>query len=178
LNCLLSPPYKVDRNRQFWLGQVSSFHTYYINKRTHVLDVLERTERTALIRTSLLLMDLNLFFNRLHNGNPGSECWSIAQKTQLLPMSETERKVKESEYRELDPLLQDSVPFLLVGVMEILSNDYSNLKRDVHRDTSGVVRERLQELKESARLLTSFASSIGITHHQMGILTQLMSLMI
>jgi Nup93/Nic96 len=178
LNRLLAPPNSIDNSRHFWLEQVSLFHSHYISKRTHVLEVLERNGKTSVIRASLLLMDLNLFFDRLRIGNSTSECLAIAQKTNLLPSTEADRKIRESDYFDLDPLVQESIPFLLIGVMEILSNDYSYLKMEIHRDTSRVVRERLKELKENARLLMSYASSLGISNYQIGILTQLMSLMI
>jgi Nup93/Nic96 len=177
MNSLVSPAYKPNEDRPFWLSQVAAFHTHYIKKRTNVLDVLERTGKSSLIQTSLILMDLNLFFVRLSNGNHGSECMSIAQDTQLLPSSISDCYVKQVEYRDLDPLLQDALPFLLVGVMEILSHDYSVLKRELHRDTSGVTRERLVELKEKAKLYTTFASSIGIESNQISRLTQILSLM-
>ena len=178
MNSLLAPPYKNSIDRKFWIGQVASFHSHYINRRTKVLDALERSGKTSLIRTSLLLLDLNLFFERLSSGNQGSECLSIAQKTQLLPLSIADIQIKQVEFRELDPLLRDSLPFLLMGVMKILSTDYIILKRDIHRDTSGVTRERLNELKEKAKLYATFAATIGIECGQVGILTEMMSLMI
>jgi Nup93/Nic96 len=178
LNRLIAPANTIDDNRSFWLGQVSLFHTHYINSRTHVMDALERNGKTSAIRTSRLLLDLNLFFDQLRTGNNGPKCLLIAQKTQLLPATESDRKIKESEFHDLDALVQQSMPFLLIGVMEILSGDYSILKRDIHRDSTGVVRKRLKELRESSALLTSFASSLGFPNNQIGILTNLMSIMI
>jgi Nup93/Nic96 len=178
MNSLLSPPYKTSEDRPFWLSQIASFHAQYINKRTNVLDVLEQTGKTSLIRTSLILMDLNHFFDRLSNGNQGAECLSIAQNTKLLPSSLADCHLKQAEYRDLDPLLQDAVPFLLLGVMEILRDDYRVLKREMHRDASGVTRGRLAELKEKAKHYTTFASSIGIESNHIGSLTQIISLMI
>ena len=178
LNRLIAPPNIMDDTRYFWIEQVSSFHTHYLTKRTHVLDVLERCGRTSVIRTSQLLTEMNLFFDRFRTGNSPLECLQIAKKTQLLPETEDGRKIKESEFRDLDPLVQASMPFLLIGVMEILKEEHTQLKRDLHRDTSGVVRERLKELNEHATLLTSFASSLGIANCHIRTLSSLMSLMI
>lgn len=178
LNELISPANKSDEYRQFWLEQVTMFHKQYLDKRTHVLEILEREGKTALIRTSRMLVDLNLFFDRLRHGRLDGECWNIAEKLQLLPKSESDRKVKESAYRELDPLIKDIYPSLLVAAMEILNADHRRLKRELHGDASGVVRERVKELQETSRLYTSFAASVGMANEQIGILTQLSSLMI
>jgi Nup93/Nic96 len=178
LNNLISPPNIIDDDRSFWKEQVSLFLTHYINRRTHVLDIIERCGKVSVIRASRLLMELNSFFDRLRSPGNETECLVIAKKTQLLPETEADRKIKVCEVLELDPLVQASMPFLLIGVMEILKGEYTKLKRDLHRDTSGVVRERLKELNENARLLTSFASSLGISNCHIRTLSNLMSLMI
>lgn len=178
LNELLSPANDADEDRKFWRGQVESFHTQYLVKRTHVLEVLEAQGKTSLIRTSRLLLDLNMFFERHRHGDPDHDCWAIADKLQLLPKSDADRRVKEIEYRENDPLIRDIYPFFLVCIMEILHSDHCRLKRELHGDASGVVRGRLKELQEMARLYTSFAASVGMANKQIGILTELSSLMI
>lgn len=178
LNALLSPANKTDKDRQFWLDQVTSFHSHYLDRRTHVVEVLEREGKMDLISTSRALIDLNLFFDRFRHGQSDSECSKIAEKLQLLPKSESDRKVLESKYREIDPLIKEVYPSLLVGAMEILNNEHRRLKRELHGDATGVVRERLKELQETARLYTSFAATVGMANEHNGILTQLASLMI
>jgi nuclear pore complex protein Nup93 len=178
LNHLISPPSVIDADRSFWMEQISLFLTHYISKRTHVFDVIERCGKISVVQTSRLLMDLNTFFDWRNAGDKESECLNIARKTQLLPETNNDRKIKECEYRELDPLLQDSMPHLLIAVMEILKGEHTKLKRDLHRDVSGVVRERLKELNQHARLLASFASSLGIANCHTRTLAHIMSVMI
>ena len=178
LNHLIAPPNVVDNERKFWLEQVATFHSHYIGKRTRVLEFLESHGKISLVHTSQLLVELNLFFERSLKGENLSECLVIAKKTHLLPETEADRKIKESQFRDLDPLVQESMPFLLIGVMKILKDEHTKLKREMHRDTDGVVRGRVKELNENARLLTLFASCLGIAKCHVEQLTYLMSLMI
>jgi hypothetical protein len=177
-NELLSPPNERDKDRKFWLDQVNDFHSNYLSKRTHVLEVLEREGKAALIRTSRMLVDLNLFFDCYGHGGSEEECWRVAERLQLLPTSASDRDAKESEYRGMDPLIKESFPAFLVAVMGILRKEHSRLKRNLHGDSSGVVRERLKELQEKAHLYAAFAASVGMANDQMGKLTELVSLMI
>jgi nuclear pore complex protein Nup93 len=176
LNELLSPPQKPDEDRAFWLTQVQKFHTHYLAKRTHVLEVLERENKMALIRTSRILVDLNAF-ERLRSERKSNEAWNIVEGLNLLPLKNSDLTSMESGYRVLDPLVKQAFPWLIVGATDILFNEYNRLKVDLP-GSSGVVRERLNELSEKARLLSTFAASVGMASDQIAVLSRQASLMI
>jgi hypothetical protein len=179
LNDLLCPTDKQDGDRQFWIEQVKSFHSHYLERRTHVLDVLEREKKDHLIHTSKVLLDLNKFFECLSHGRPEAECSSILEKLRLLPTSTSDRKTKEREYMTMDPLVRDSYPALLVGAMDLLHKENMRLKRGMNIDQTGVVRERLKELQATSRLYYDFAATcVGIGEKEIGMLTELASLII
>jgi len=73
---------------------------------------------------------------------------------------------------------KQAYPLLLVGALKILQQEHKERKRNLHSDASGVVRERLKELQEKAKLYTSFAASVGIANVHIGKLTEIASLMI
>ena len=178
LNETLSPPDQPDDARKFWLENVKIFRSNYIDKRTHVLEVLEREGKQSVVRTNRVLLDLNKFFDRFQSPLRDSETLAIAENLQLLPTSDIDRQVKESEYKNMDPLIQQVYPALLDGAMRILHEEHQRLKMNLHRDTSGVVRERLRELQAKAKLYTTFAASIGMANEHIGSLSHHASLMI
>jgi len=178
MNEMLSPPDQPDDARKSWLERVESFRTTYIDKRTHVLEVLEREGKQSVVRTNRVLLDLNKFFHRLRSRLHDTETLAIAESLQLLPTSDIDRKAKESEYKNMDPLIQQVYPALLDGAMRILHEEHQRLKMNLHGDTSGVVRERLRELQAKAKLYTTFAASIGMANEHIRSISHHASLMI
>lgn len=178
LSELLSPPDQQEEHRGAWMDETKAFLESYIDKRTHVLEVLERDNKMVLIGSLRTLFMLNNFFHRLQNNQLDSETSLIVEGLNLLPTSEHDSKTKEIDYKDLDPLIQQAFPALLVGVMRILRVEHSKLKRELYMDSSGVVRERLRELQEKAKLYTTFAASIGVANEYIGQLTEYASLML
>jgi hypothetical protein len=177
LNQLLSPPNEPNENRQFWLEQTKSFLSHYIDKRTHVLDVLERDNQLYLIKTSRTMIDLNAFFERLRS-DQFEEALSIAESLQLLPASQNDVAAKETAYQGLNIHIKQAYPFFLVGAMQTLYSEHRRIKLDLQAGASPVVRKRLQELQEKARILVTFAGLVGMAREQTESLSRLESLMI
>jgi hypothetical protein len=177
LNQLLSPPNEPNEDRQFWLEQTQAFHSHYLAKRTHVSEVLERDGQRDLVKTSRTMMDLNAFFARLR-AEQFQEALSIAESLQLLPASQNDVASKETEYQGLNALVKQAYPYFLVGAMETLYSEHRRIKLDLQAGASPVVRERLLELQEKARILVTFAGLVGMGREQTESLSRLESLMI
>jgi hypothetical protein len=177
LNQLLSPPDKVDDNRQFWTEQTQSFHTHYLAKKTHVRDVLERDNQFDLVKTSGIMLELNTFFERLRVEHY-QEALFIADRLQLLPTSQSAFASKETEYHGYNALVKHAYPAFVVGMMEILYSEHRRIKLDLQAGAASVVNERLRELEEKARLLVTFARHVPVAPDKVEILSRLESLMI
>jgi hypothetical protein len=177
LNQLLSPPNEPNESRQFWLEQTKAFHSHYLAKRTHVLGVLEQDNQLHLIKTSRIMIDLNAFFERLR-ADQFEEALSISESLQLLPASQNDVAAKETAYQGLNILVKQAYPFFLVGAMQTLYSEHRRIKLDLQAGASPVVRKRLQELQEKARILVTFAGLVGMAREQTESLSRLESLMI
>lgn len=177
LNQLLSPPNEPNEDRQFWLEQTKAFHSHYLAKRTHVLDVLEEDNQLYLIKTSRTMIDLNAFFERLR-ADQFEEALAISEGLQLLPASQNDVASKETAYQGLNIHIKQAYPFFLVGAMQALYSEHRRIKLDRQAGASPVVRKRLQELQEKARILVTFAGLVGMAREQTESLSRLESLMI
>lgn len=177
MNELLSPAQSIDRDRAFWMEQVTLFLQQYLDKRTHVGEVLERENKLSLVRTTRLLLDLNVFFDHVRNGRH-DRSFADADRLHLLPTTDADRKRLEIDYRDMDPLIQKVYPFLLEATMQNLRSEHSRWKVELHRGYSDVVRLDLKKIQETARLYLSFAGAIGIGYDHMAVLSQMESLMI
>jgi Nup93/Nic96 len=178
MNQLLSPAHEQDDNRQFWMGEVASFRKEFIDKRSHISDVLQRENLDFQIETNRRIYDLNLLFDLIRQDNFDNNCREVVQSLDLLPVSENDRIIKDTQFRDLDPLIKQVFPYLLVTAMKILVNDHTRLKHELRMGATGTVRRELEGLQRKARLYTSFAASAGISGEHFGTLTSLEALMV
>ena len=159
-------------SRQFWMDQTKQFHQYYLEKRTHVMEVLEREQKLHLIQTSRLMMELNVFFQLL-KATKYSEAWAVASRTKLLPVDRNDMTSKQELYRSgLDDTIKRSFPSFLVGAMESLVHQHTQTKKQQQQmarsSGDGVAAQHLVELKNYARLLVVFGGTLGIASDRMG----------
>jgi hypothetical protein len=178
MNQLLSPAHKRDDNRQFWMGQVASFRKEFIDKRTHISDALQRENLDFQIETNRRIYDLNLLFDLVQQDSFDNNCREIVQSLDLLPTSENDCIIKNTQFRDLDPLIKQVFPYLLVAAMKILVYDHTRLKRELRMGATGTARHELEGLQRKARLYMSFAASAGISGEHIGTLTSLEALMV
>jgi hypothetical protein len=123
------------------------------------------------------MIDLNAFFERLR-ADQFEEALSISENLQLLPTSQNDVAAKETAYQGLNILIKQAYPFFLVGAMQTLYSEHRRIKLDLQAGASPVVRKRLQELQEKARILVTFAGLVGMAREQTESLSRLESLMI
>jgi Nup93/Nic96 len=164
LNKQLCPPEIANEDRQYWIKQTEVFLQQYIDRRSYVLETLERQNEVSLVHTSRALIQLNVFFGKLRDRKYG-ECLNIIDSLHILPVSSSDMAVKESEYHKLDASLRQAYPAIVVGTMEALHHQYQSLKME-HANISSVARQRLSELQTRARLLSAFAGIVSMTGEQ------------
>jgi hypothetical protein len=178
LNRQLCPPDVLNEGRQYWLQQTESFLTQFIDRRSHVLEVLERQEETSLVHTSRVLIQLHAFFDKMRQRHY-DQAWSIVQSLQLFPTSSADMALQETSFHQLDPLLQQAFPAILSSAMEALYHQYQTCKSEhVQGSAATVARQRLREWQTSARLLSTFAGVVQLSGPQMQSLERYESLMI
>ena len=197
LNERLSPVDDDSSDRQLWCNHCQDFRTNYLDKRTHVVDVLERQNQQPMIRTNRILLDLNrlmqsmrAFTNQQQQSSSTASLWAMVEDLGLLPRSAAERAAKEMEYARLDPLLQQALGPLLLTAVQILHQEHVQLQRQWHAggstgntssgtSSSSVIQARLQELRQLAQLYASLGASYGnMNRWQLQELTRLASVMI
>jgi hypothetical protein len=175
LNQVLSPPYKADPDRTFWIEQTENFHTCYLEKRTQVMKKLETEQKLQSVSTSRTMLNLNKFF-KLLNENCFDEAMFVADSLNILPISQSDRLSKEREFQFLDPLVKASAPALIVGFVKALHQEHLRLNLGAHLGAS----LRLRQIQDKVRLITTFASLSGLqmTSDQIETLNRFESLMV
>lgn len=152
LNRLLAPPEIGDENKRFWYEQTKQFHAMYLNKRCHVLEMLEKNGDMDVVTTSRLLMELYGFFECLAL-NRFDDALNIVDKHDFLPLNPQDVSIKEMRFRKMDALLQESLPSVLQGAIQSIYQQYCHAKRNASQ-------ARSLELKARARALITFAGMI------------------
>lgn len=169
---------ETSASRQFWMNQTKQFHQFYLERRTHVMEVLEREQKLHLIQTSRLMMQLNIFFQLL-KATKYFEAWRVACETKLLPVDRNDMSSKQELYRSgLDDTIKRSFPSFLVGAMQSLIQQHTQTKRQQQQmsrsNSDGVAAQRLVELKNHASLLVVFGGTLGIASDRMSRLEAMM----
>mmetsp|Transcript_20521 Transcript_20521/g.42994 ORF Transcript_20521/g.42994 Transcript_20521/m.42994 type:complete len:831 (-) Transcript_20521:175-2667(-) len=176
LNQKMDRPEDQTSNRQYWIEQTMAFRSYYLEKRTQVVETLERQGKMSLIETNRFMIDLNIFFQEI-NVQRFQEAWNIVQNTQLLPMSSNDLGAKQDKYRNLDDVIKRSFPAVLVGAMKCLHYQHQQTKAGGGaRDA--VTIQRLKELQAHAKVLLSFSGMLGVASDQSESLSHLEATMI
>ena len=175
----LSPPDQPDVDRQFWLDQTEQFYTHFLTKkkRTHVLEILERDGNTGSINTILAMVDLNKFFS-LASSERDEEALAVSERLGFLPRSTSELTAKELKFQGLDPSLKECLPTLLLRTVDVIHRMHARIKLDVQGTRFSVPQERLHELRETARVLVTFANLLGMPADQVDTLSRREALMV
>jgi hypothetical protein len=177
LNQLISPARGLDDNLLFWIQQTKSFHDNYLDKPTHVGEVLEEQGKQGLIQTSRILLELNNFFHKIQEKR-FNEAMTIVSKLGLVPDSQADLNTKGSDFHRLDRLVQQCYPEVLLGVMESLRFEHRQIQLDQQGGSSAVSRQRLLEIQGKARFIVTLAGLIGLVNDKVQDLSRLEALMI
>lgn len=164
---LLSPPdQEVDAYRAFWLKEVDVFHNNFLKQRTHVTEVLERENKLSYVTTNQAIIDLNRFFQLRRNGEL-DKAWPILQHLKILPTNQQDLTSKTNEYQQLDWLLKQALPSVIVTTVEMLHAEYKRINLlSSQQQQQWTLQERLRELKEQIQTIATYTSITGVVMSQ------------
>ncbi|GKY95409.1 hypothetical protein MPSEU_000502400 [Mayamaea pseudoterrestris] len=175
---LLSPPDEPDPLRSHWMSHAETFFNNFLSKRTHVVDVLEKENKTMSISTFRKMIDLNRFF-QLHRDRKLVEAAKVLEQLDLLPVNKHDMSSKASLFSQRDALLKKAMPAVILTAVEILHAEYKQTSRSSqHWSPSKSVSEaRLRELKEQIQAIATYTSITGValSHEQLSALNRIAS---
>jgi hypothetical protein len=96
-----------------------------------------------------------LFFEHIRKAR-FQEAFSVVRDLGLLPFVQSEINEKESQYKDLDPMLRAAFPPLICGTMECLFGMHRLLKSE-SSGRNDTVEQRLKELQLMARFIYIFS---------------------
>lgn len=140
---------------RYWWTQSQQFYSHYLSKRTLALASLEIENNLKLVSTNRTLMELRHFFSTLHKGQ-FEAAFDMAQNLNLVPLRQDEINGKESYYKDLDPVLKEQFPALLLGVAQCLHGMHRRIKSEA-RGVNESVEFQLKDLQQKARFLYIFS---------------------
>ncbi len=108
-----------------------------------------------LVATNRTLMELRHFFAALRK-DQFQEAFDMAEHSKLLPLCQEDINDKESYYKDLDPILKDQFPALLLGATRCLHGMHRSIKSEA-RGVNDSVAFQLKDLQQKARFLYIFA---------------------
>lgn len=160
LNEMISPVNIFDEEKDFWTIQSNEFYNAYLSKRTSALASIEREGKLDLVRTNRSLLELRSFFDsfRLRRFE---EAFLTVIRTGLLPRSEEELNEKNSQHRDLEPILKETFPVVVSATVQCLCELFHGLRSESRGALPPVVQDRLRELLQLAKVLFKFA---GVTN--------------
>lgn len=160
LNELLSPTDEDSDNKRHWCDQSQKFYSTYLAKRTLILASLEKEGDLKLVTTNRQLTELRSFFEHRRFGRY-QEGLDIVARLGLLPFTQEELNEKQSNYRDLDPILKKQFPTFLAGSVHCLYGLHRKVKSE-SRGQDSSVEVRLKELQMKSRLMYIFAGLIDM----------------
>lgn len=108
-----------------------------------------------LVDTNRILMEMRHFFSTLRNQN-FQEAFEMVKKLNLLPLHQEEMNEKESNYKNLDPILRAQFPAILAGTVHCLYMIHRSIKSEA-RGVNQSVEFHLKDLQMKARFLYIFS---------------------
>lgn len=143
LNEFMSPPNDFSDEKMKWCSQSQLFFDDYLEKRTLVLESLEREGKINLKFSLESMIRLRSFFDALRHKNYDSAL-SIVLQLGLLPFTKEELDEKANKYKDFDPSLKDAFPATVVGTVQCFYEIHRRLKSE-SRGVSATEKERLKE---------------------------------
>ena len=128
-----------------WCDQSQKFYSTYLAKRTLILASLEKEGDLKLVTTNRQLTELRSFFEHRRFGRY-KEGLDIVARLGLLPFTQEELNEKQSNYRDLDPILKKQFPTFLAGSVHCLYGLHRKVKSE-SRGQDSSVEVRLKELQ-------------------------------
>lgn len=108
-----------------------------------------------LVATNRTLMEFRHFFSTCrHEQYP--EAFEMIKRLNLLPLRQEEVNEKESNYKDLDPILKAQFPALLTGAVQCLQGMHRRIKSEA-RGVDESVEFHLKDLQKKARFLYIFS---------------------
>jgi hypothetical protein len=157
---LISPPNVTNDDKAYWAKESEFFYESYLSKHTIVLESLERDRKQGLVSTIRILLELRRFFD-LHRNGKSEEAFNFLTGVRLLPLRQEEVNERQSIFRDLDPIVKQAFPDMIVASVECLFHMYQRIKSECRVVTSEA-EARLRELGHFARLIFTFAGLINM----------------
>jgi hypothetical protein len=157
---LISPPSVTNDDKLYWARESEAFFDSYLSKRSVVLDSLERDGKLELVSTVRSLLDLRRFFDLRRDGKC-EEAFNFLVGTRLLPLRQEELDERQSKFKDLDPILKEAFPDVIVTSVECLFDMHQRTKSD-SRVVSVEAESRLRELGQCARIIFIFSGMINM----------------
>lgn len=167
LSNLILPDINVENEeKRYWYEQSKGFVEAYLKQSSFVMGVLESNNHLDAVTTFKAMMSLYEYFSLTASGS-FREAWSILDRLDILPQSKREIGEKTIRFKGLNPLLQQSVPSVMVATMQSFYREHTRLKTVLHSGAKSTTSSAMDELKEKAGVLLTFAGVISIGQEQM-----------
>lgn len=150
----------ANQNDRFWCQQSQLFYETYLSGRTLVIESLEREGNVYLIHVNEKLVRLRQVFEHIRSSR-FQEAFSIIGDLGLLPLAQSEITERETQYKNLDKILQQAFAPLIRGTMECLLGMHRQLRSE-SRGRNDTVEQRLSELQKMARFIYIFSGLVGM----------------
>ena len=160
LNDLITPTDKDDDDKRYWWTQSEQFYARYLAQRSYALTSLESENSSKLITTNRTLMELRHVFSTLRH-EKHQEALDMIKRMQLLPLTQEEISLRESNYKDLDAIVKDQFPALLTAAVFALYGLHRRIKSEAHV-VDDSVNFHLKDLQNKARFLYIFSGLTGM----------------
>eukprot|EP00559_Dactyliosolen_fragilissimus_P005980 CAMPEP_0184865208 /NCGR_PEP_ID=MMETSP0580-20130426/17315_1 /TAXON_ID=1118495 /ORGANISM="Dactyliosolen fragilissimus" /LENGTH=988 /DNA_ID=CAMNT_0027364305 /DNA_START=27 /DNA_END=2993 /DNA_ORIENTATION=+ len=151
----------IKQKRKFWYDAAINFHSTYLSQgRTHVVQMLEKEGNTWIGHAFQMILNLMVFFDRCY-GKMWESAWEFIDQLDLFPKTDAELSIKVESFQRLNINIKEVFPNVIINSIQSLYEQYFSLKGEIGANSS-TIRQRLNELKTSVRLIVTYSGLIDL----------------